>query len=104
MLLREGESGPTRLRWTHSCRFTAQPYIRAPAHPQLGRQKAVRRVTPTERVADVLAQSDAADAPRALGAALVGIVSFWRRVAAAPDSKAAKAAIARAAKPARAWT
>ena len=36
--------------------------------------------------------------------ALVGIVSFWRRVAAAPDSKAAKAAIARAAKRARAWT
>ena len=35
--------------------------------------------------------------------ALVGIVSFWRRVAAAPDSKAAKAAIARAAKRARAW-
>ena len=34
--------------------------------------------------------------------ALVGIVSFWRRVAAAPDSKAAKAAIARAAKRARA--
>ena len=31
------------------------------------------------------------------------IVSFWRRVAAAPDSKAAKAAIARAAKRARAW-
>ena len=35
--------------------------------------------------------------------ALVGIVSFWRRVAAAPDSKAAKAAIARVAKRARAW-
>lgn len=35
--------------------------------------------------------------------ALVGIVSFWRSVAAAPDSKAAKAAIARAAKRARAW-
>ena len=32
---------------------------------------------------------------------LVGIVSFWRRVAAAPDSKAAKAAIARAVKRAR---
>ena len=35
--------------------------------------------------------------------ALVGIVSFWRRAAAAPDSKAAKAAIARAVKRARAW-
>ena len=35
--------------------------------------------------------------------ALVGIVSFWRRVAASPDSKAAKAAIARVAKRARAW-
>ena len=33
--------------------------------------------------------------------ALVGIVSFWRRAAAAPDSKAAKAAIARAVKRAR---
>lgn len=33
--------------------------------------------------------------------ALVGIVSFWRRVAAAPKSKAAKAAIARVSKRAR---
>lgn len=33
--------------------------------------------------------------------ALVGIVSFWRRATAAPDSKAAKAAIARAVKRAR---
>lgn len=33
--------------------------------------------------------------------ALVGIISFWRRAAAAPDSKAAKAAIARAVKRAR---
>lgn len=36
--------------------------------------------------------------------ALVGIVSFWRRAAAAPDSKAARAAIARVVKRARTYS
>ena len=54
---------------------------------------------------DAEIQRNQADARQRLETvvALVGIVSFWRRVAAAPDSKAAKAAIARAAKRARAW-
>ena len=54
---------------------------------------------------DAEIQRNQADARQRLETvvALVGIVSFWRRVAAAPDSKAAKAAVARAAKRARAW-